>query len=129
MRSNCECDSSGCIPVKCAEHDLVQKAQAEPPAGEFTKSVREHLLKDNFELTTMNKQWCLEACDHLDAQQQEIERLTTENKDLRVDFRESSKVIKDQENKIDKLTAENKAQAERIAELEKRPDFTKGEHE
>jgi len=30
---------------------------------------------------------------------------------------------------IERLTAENKAQAERIAELEKRPDFTKGGHD
>ena len=98
---------------------LLESLKAEQsPAGEFTKALRNLANCALYDYFPQEKKCLYDAAARLDAQQQEIEKLKTENNR----FREEDgwkDIVHNQTNAITKLTAENKAQAEEIDKLKK----------
>lgn len=107
---------------------LLESAKVEqPPAGEFTKSIRAwiELLDEAIKPDAVKKRF-LEACDCLDAQQQENKKLTNRLHVEKTCYEGKSRIASEladdygeARNKIDYLTAENKAFAERNEKLER----------
>ncbi len=123
---------------------IFSKAKAtQPPTGEFTKDIRNQVPMERANEKSAKGWLCcklFEACDRLDAQQQEIEKLKVLNDayeekierydgeidKLTADYKKLELSWNEATKKVDTLTAENKARAERIEKLEDLLQTAKG---